>query len=166
MDNREFIKILNDYYKNEKMQIIPAFSFKKAPKNPYATFQTRDIETNDYLLDKRKVVNNKIMEYMNVYSKEKLLFKVYNSTEIDTFNQCVELLDVIRFKTSENARYKGYGLLNVGDIRQFNEVEDGGYIYCYGFEVEIDYNTMITREIDILTEIEITGDITLNFKEG
>ena len=37
MDNKGFIKLINEFYKGQTMQVIPAFSFTVAPKYPFST---------------------------------------------------------------------------------------------------------------------------------
>lgn len=158
MDNKGFIKLINNYYKGQTMQVIPAFSYTVAPKYPFSTYQTRSSETQDYRLDRREEKEGKLVEKCNVYTKEELLFKVYNSTEKLAYESCIDLMNTVRFRVSDLARWQNYGIIDIGEMRSYHERADNGYIYCYGFTFTIDYNHEVERIIDILETIELTGD--------
>lgn len=159
MDNKGFIKQINAFYKGQPMQVIPAFSFKKAPPYPFATYQTRSRETDDIILDGRTERNNKLVEKAYVRTEEVLLFKCYGETDANADLCCRDLQDTIRFKLADIVRYENYGIIDIGDIQQFHELTNGGYVYAYGFSVTIDYNHEIERMIDILETVELTDDI-------
>lgn len=159
MDNKGFIKLINNYYKGQTMQVIPAFSYTVAPAYPFSTYQTRSSETQDYRLDGREEREGKLVEKCNVYTKEEILFKVYNSTEKLAYESCIDLMNTVRFRVADLARWQNYGIINIGEMRSYHEKADNGYIYCYGFSFTIDYNHEVERIIDILETIELTGDI-------
>lgn len=167
MDNKGFIKLINNYYKGQTMQCIPAFSYTVAPAYPFSTYQTRSSETQDYRLDGREEREGKLVEKCNVYTKEEILFKVYNSTEKLAYESCIDLMNTVRFRVSDLARWQNYGIIDIGEMRSYHEKADNGYIYCYGFTFTIDYNHEVERIIDILETIELTGDIekTISLKE-
>lgn len=159
MDNKGFIKLINNYYKGQTMQVIPAFSYTVAPAYPFSTYQTKSSETQDYRLDGREEREGKLVEKCNVYTKEEILFKVYNSTEKLAYESCIDLMNTVRFRVSDLARWQNYGIIDIGEMRSYHEKADNGYIYCYGFTFAIDYNHEVERIIDILETIELTGDI-------
>lgn len=159
MNNKEFFKIINNYYKRQQMQIIPAFSFDSLPPYPFATYQTRKAITDDLRLDGREEKDGKLIERMAVRTEEEFLIKCYNSSDKLANETCIDLMNTIRFIISELIRQANYGIISIGDIRQYHEQTDGGYIYCYGFSIKIDYNHEVERIIDILETIELTGDI-------
>lgn len=159
MDNKGFIKLINEFYKGQPMQVIPAFSFTVAPSYPFGTYQTRNSDTIDILIDGREERNGKLVEKCNVYTKEELLFKVYNSTDKLAYESCIDLMNTVRFKIRDLARWQNYGIIDIGEMRSYHEKADNGYIYCYGFTFTIDYNHEVERIIDILETIELTGDI-------
>lgn len=167
MDNKGFIKLINDFYKGQPMQVIPAFSFKKAPNYPFATYQTRNINTDEILLDGREEREGKLIEKCCVRSEEELLFKVYNSTDALAYQSCIDLMNTVRFKISNLARWENYGIISIGEVRSYHEKADNGYVYCYGFTFTIDYNNEVERVLDILETIELTGDVEkiINLKE-
>lgn len=159
MDNKGFIKIINNYYKGQPMQVIPAFSFTVAPPYPFATYQPRNMDTKKILLDGREEREGKLVEKCNIYTKEDILFKVYNSTEKLAYESCIDLMNTVRFRVSDLARWQNYGIIDIGEMRSYHEKADNGYIYCYGFTFTIDYNHEVERILDILETIELTGDV-------
>lgn len=159
MDNKGFIKLINEFYKEQTMQVIPAFSYTVAPDYPFGTYQTRNSDTIDILIDGRVEREGKLVEKCNVYTKEELLFKVYNSTDKLAYESCIDLMNTVRFKISDLARWQNYGIIDIEEMRSYHEKADNGYIYCYGFTFTIDYNHEVERIIDILETIELTGDI-------
>lgn len=167
MDNKGLIKLINNYYKGQTMQVIPAFSFTVAPDYPFATYQTRNSETTDIRLDGREEREGKLIEKCNVYTKEQLLFKVYNSTDKLAYESCIDLMNTVRFRISHLVRWENYGIIDIGEMRSYHEKLDNGYIYCYGFTFTIDYNNEVERVLDILETIELTGDVEkiINLKE-
>lgn len=164
MDNKGFIKKINEFYKGQPMQVIPAYSFKKIPPYPFATYQTRNKETDLINVDERTERNNKLIEIAAVRTEEELIFKCYGGSEIEAESTCKSLQDTIRFKIEDIVSCDNYGIISIGDVRQYHEQTNGGYIYCYGFSVTIDYNHNIEREIDILETIELTDDINAIIK--
>lgn len=164
MDNKAFIKEINKFYSGKTMQVIPAYSFKKMPPYPFSTYQTKSKETDLINIDGRTERNDKLIEIAAVRTEEELIFKCYGGTEIEAESTCKDLQDTIRFKLDDIVSYKNYGIISVGDVAQYHEQTNGGYIYCYGFSIVIDYNHNIEREIDILETIELTDDINAIIK--
>ena len=168
MPNRELFKLLNIHYKGQTMQFIPAYSNLNMPKFPFATYQTRQAETNYLTLDKRDVVGDKIIETSSCKTTENLLIKCYHKTDEEAYLLRQEIIDLIYFKLSENIRKIGYGIIDIND--NFNvliEKKDNGYIYCYIVSITIDYNHNVTREFNVLKEVELSEDIkqTIKFEE-
>ena len=160
MTNREFFKLLNTFYKGQTMQIIPAYSNVNIPKFPFVTYQTKSAVSDYLTLDKRERIKDKIIETSTCRTQENLLIKCYHKTDEESYLLRKEVIDIIQFKLSENIRKIGYGIININD--NFNilvEKKDNGYIYCYMFTITIDYNHIVTREFDILKEIELSEDI-------
>ncbi len=159
MDNRGFFKILNKYYKGQPMQFVPAFFNNVSPPFPYATYQVRSSETDYIRLDEREETPTKIIYKGSAKTVEELIIKCYHKTDDLAYKLSQEVMNLIDFKAREDINKGGYGIIFIDRVNTSHEKTDNGYIYSYAITVTIDYNHDVTREVNKLKTVEISGDI-------
>ena len=155
MDNRGFFKILNNFYKGQPMQFVPAFYNNVNPPFPYCTYQVRSSESSYIKIDEREETPTKIIEKSSSRTIEELIIKCYHKTDTLAYQLSQEVLDLIEFKLREQINKGGYGIIYLERINTTHEKTDNGYIYSYAISVTIDYNHEVTREFNKLKVVEI-----------
>lgn len=159
MDNRGFFKLLNSFYKGQPMQFIPAPLATTTPPLPFATYQIRDSENDIIRIDERDISGDKIVYKASVRTEEEIIIKCYHKNDTEAYRLSKEVMDLISFKLREEINRAGYGILLLEQISSLHEKTEAGYIYCYAVNLTIDYNHLVTKEVNKLKTIELKGDI-------
>lgn len=166
MKVKDFIDIVNELFKNEQMQVIPANFGKKFPKYPFATYEIIDGES-DPVKNDRTIKDGKIIDSVTYRDEADIQFRVYSSSPDEVMEERDKLFRII-YINSDKFMKAGFGIINHVQRGSLTENIEKKKIHSMIFDLTIDYNNTEERIIQQLESIEIQGDIEkeLNLKEG
>lgn len=150
------IELLN---KMSNIQIIPAFTDKKPPKKPYATYQVLNINSADFRgYTEREYIkkDEKYLETTEYRIMARIQFDVYSETQEDTLENATTLRELILFNARREIGRIEAGIAKSGEIKSLNELINAKYEYRCSFDIVFEYMKITKeREIELIKEIEL-----------
>ena len=150
------IELLN---KMSNIQIIPAFTDKKPPKKPYATYQVLNINSADFRgYTEREYIkkDEKYLETTEYRIMARIQFDVYSETQEETLENATTLRELILFNARREIGRIEAGVAKSGEIKSLNELINAKYEYHCSFDIVFEYMKITKeREIELIKEIEL-----------
>ena len=150
------IELLN---KMSNIQIIPAFTDKKPPKKPYATYQVLNINSADFRgYTEREYIkkDEKYLETTEYRIMARIQFDVYSETQEDTLENATTLRELILFNARREIGRIEAGIAKSGEIKSLNELINAKYEYRCSIDIVFEYMKITKeREIELIKEIEL-----------
>lgn len=129
------IELLN---KMSNIQIIPAFTDKKPPKKPYATYQVLNINSADFRgYTEREYIkkDEKYLETTEYRIMARIQFDVYSETQEETLENATTLRELILFNARREIGRIEAGVAKSGEIKSLNELINAKYEYRCSFDI-------------------------------
>lgn len=150
------IELLN---KISNIQIIPAFTDKKSPKKPYATYQVLNINSADFRgYTEREYIkkDEKYLETTEYRIMARVQFDVYSETQEKTLENAIELRELILFNARREINRLDAGVVKSSEIKSLNELFNSEYEYRCTFDIVFEYMKVTKeRELELIKEIEL-----------
>ena len=150
------IELLN---KMSNIQIISAFTDKKSPKKPYATYQVLNINSADFRgYTEREYIkkDEKYLETTEYRIMTRLQFDVYSETQEETLENAIELRELILFNARREINRLDAGVVKSSEIKSLNELINSEYEYRCTFDIVFEYMKVTKeRELELIKEIEL-----------
>ena len=149
------IELLN---KMSNIQIIPAFTDKKSPKKPYATYQVLNINSADFrgYTERELKKDEKYLETTEYRVMARLQFDVYSETQEEALENSTELRELILFNARREIGRIDAGVVKSSEIKSLNELINAKYEYRCSFDIVFEYMKITKeRELELIKEIEL-----------
>ena len=79
MEIIKFIEILNDIFKDDKLQIIPAETNEKMPKLPFVTYEVLETDSDVAVGERELDTSEDIIENIHFRKITTLNFRIYSN---------------------------------------------------------------------------------------
>lgn len=150
------IELLN---KISNIQIIPAFTDKKPPKKPYATYQVLNINSADFRgYTEREYIkkDEKYLETTEYRIMARLQFDVYSEKQEEALEDATILRELILFNARREIGRIEAGIVKSSEIKLLNEIINAKYEYRCSFDIVFEYMKVTKeRELELIKEIEL-----------
>ena len=155
-DFRVFLNQICDY------QIIPANSGRKPPEFPYITLQSiAEIDTQVNNIARETIDAGSISMVEETFEKRfenNLQFDCFSNSEEEAIDIIQDFRDKILTIYRREINQEGFGILEdtLTDVENRTGLEFDSQLYRFQFDLTIDYNKLINRQVANLTMITVT----------
>lgn len=153
MEIIKFIEILNDIFKDDKLQIIPAETNEKMPKLPFVTYEVLETDSDVAVGERELDTSEDIIENIHFRKITTLNFRIYSSAPdelISDYNRFYEVLIL----NDEEILHKGFAMLNFKLLNTLTEEVDKRKIHSYIIKLKVQYNSIRKKSIKELKQVE------------
>ena len=155
----QIIKLLNSM---SVINIIPAYSEKKPPKKPYATYCVISKETKDFFGSSEREYNaedNSNLEKRRYREIATIQFDMYENSLAGNFLKAQRLFELIIFNLRKEWGYIDVGIVKFSKITNLREEIQNKYERRASFDVTFEYiNLTEERKIEIAETIELIAN--------
>ena len=155
-DFRVFLNQICDY------QIIPANSGRRPPDFPYITLQSiAEIDTQVNNITRETIDAGNISMVEETFEKRfenNLQFDCFSDNEEEALETIQDLRNKLLTIYRREINNEGFGILEdtLTDTENRSGLEHDSQLYRYQFDLTIDYNNLISRQVANLTMITVT----------
>ena len=144
------------------IQIIPAFTDKKPPKKPYATYQVLNINSADFFgYTERKYIESdkKYIESTEYRIVSRVQFDIFADNQEKVLENAINLRELILFNARIEVGRINAGIIKSSEIKTLNELINQKYEYRATFDIVFEYMKLTKdREAAVVKEIQIIAN--------
>lgn len=154
------VKIIELLNQINPFQIIPAYTHRKVPEKPYATYYISQVQSHDFFgATEEQKKTGSYVEKAEYRTEAKVQFDIYADTQEEVLEKAMELRELILFRL----RYE-WGRIRVGiakhsNVNSFREIIQGKYEHRAMFQIIFESMRMTKeREVWLAKEIELIAN--------
>ncbi len=163
----QIIRLLNSI---SSIQIIPAYSEKKPPEKPYATYCVISKEAKDfYGASERKYLeeDNSYKDKRRYREKATIQFDVYEDDISGNFFKAQRLFEMVIFILRKEWKYIDVGIVNFSNIKVLRQEIQSDYEIRASFDITFEYmNLTEERKVEIAETVELIANKQKTIIEG
>lgn len=163
----QIIRLLNSI---SSIQIIPAYSEKKPPEKPYATYCVISKKIKDFYgaSEKRYSENNNNYKEKRRYRETATIqFDVYEKSLSGHFLKAQRLFEMVIFILRKEWKYIDVGIVNFSNIKVLRQEIQSDYEIRASFDITFEYmNLTEERKVEIAETVELIANKQKTIIEG